>query len=271
MSGFLYTGMVENPYEEEPVFDSIAEYYDETREPLREEVLAFLIEHLKGSEDILEIGAGTGRISIPLQDAGFKVTGADISRKMLERAKSKGLKNTVIADGSNLPFEDGSFDVTLLVHVFHLINDRKRVMKEAMRVSRKCVMSIIRVRDNNSGFKEPRGEIRDILMEVSSESGISLGQRDRENYNHRFEATVIDELPPDRMLEIGVFQSTISKDQIARKIMSSSGYVRRVRGMSSDMRKKIESEFMKRISLIPDFQVTRKSTEYLAIWDKSDI
>lgn len=263
--------MVENPQNSDPVFDSIAEHYDETRDPLRDEVLNFLIENLRDSEDILEIGAGTGRISIPLQNSGFNVTGADISPKMLEKARIKGLKNTVIADGSKLPFENNSFDVALMVHVFHLLNDRKTVMKEAMRVSRKRVMSIIRIRDNNWGQKEPRGQIRDILQDVASGFGISWDQRVRENNHQISESSVIEELPPDRMLEIGEFESSFSKDQIVKKVLSSSGYVRRVRALSIEMREELEREFRERVSLIPDFHVIRKSREFLAIWDKKDI
>lgn len=38
---------------------------------------------------VLELGAGTGRIAIPLAQAGFAVTGVDLCAPMLERAKEK--------------------------------------------------------------------------------------------------------------------------------------------------------------------------------------
>ena len=38
---------------------------------------------------ILELGCGTGRITIPLLKAGYQVTGIDFSKEMLERLKSK--------------------------------------------------------------------------------------------------------------------------------------------------------------------------------------
>src|SRR5271163_1056112 len=38
---------------------------------------------------ILELGCGTGRITMPLAESGQRITGIDISRKMLERAEQK--------------------------------------------------------------------------------------------------------------------------------------------------------------------------------------
>ena len=83
-------------------------------------VLGFLVQNLSDSKDILEIGTGTGRVSIPLQNLGFNITGVDISEKMLEKARMKGLRRALIAKAESLPFEDDSFDVTLIIHVFHL-------------------------------------------------------------------------------------------------------------------------------------------------------
>lgn len=262
--------MKEKAPQDEPVFDSIAEFYDETRDPLREEVLNFLIGNLSGSEDLLEIGAGTGRISIPLQNAGFNVTGADISTKMLERARSKGLRNTVIADGSNLPFASNSFDVTLVVHVFHLLNDRAKVMKEAMRVSRKCVMSLIRISDHAAVDSGPGKELRDILRDLSNEFGLSWEHGKRNSLSRGSESSIIEEFPPDRMLEIGSFTSVLSKDQMARKVLSSSGYVRHIKSISPEKRERLESEFMERVSRMPDFEVIRRNREFLVIWDKKN-
>ena len=38
---------------------------------------------------ILELGAGTGRILVPLAEAGHEVVGLDLSRAMLDRAAAK--------------------------------------------------------------------------------------------------------------------------------------------------------------------------------------
>lgn len=52
--------------------------------------LNFWIEIAKKYGDpILELAAGTGRISIPLAEKGLKVTGLEISQSMIERARQK--------------------------------------------------------------------------------------------------------------------------------------------------------------------------------------
>jgi SAM-dependent methyltransferase len=76
----------------EALYDSvIADFYDTS--PLvawRTQDLNF---YLAASRDfgspILELGCGTGRIAIPLAQAGHRVTGLDISEKMLRRAEQK--------------------------------------------------------------------------------------------------------------------------------------------------------------------------------------
>jgi SAM-dependent methyltransferase len=51
--------------------------------------LSFYISLCKKNEDILEIGCGTGRILAYFLDRGFKITGNDISKEMLEKAHQK--------------------------------------------------------------------------------------------------------------------------------------------------------------------------------------
>ncbi len=58
------------------------------------------------SESILEIACGTGRLTIPLAESGYNMTGLDISQSMLEEARVKAKKakaeiNWVHADCRN--------------------------------------------------------------------------------------------------------------------------------------------------------------------------
>jgi 2-polyprenyl-3-methyl-5-hydroxy-6-metoxy-1,4-benzoquinol methylase len=46
----------------------------------------------KYGDPILELASGTGRISIPLAEKGFRVTGLEISQSMIERARQKSDK-----------------------------------------------------------------------------------------------------------------------------------------------------------------------------------
>jgi SAM-dependent methyltransferase len=49
----------------------------------------------KAENPILELACGTGRITIPLAERGFEVTGVDLTQEMLERAKLKAEEKQV--------------------------------------------------------------------------------------------------------------------------------------------------------------------------------
>lgn len=73
---------------------------------------------LKGKR-VLEIGAGTGRDSFPLAEAGSDVTQLDYSKNSLlilkELARRRNLETSIVAgDTFQLPFRENTFDV-----VFH--------------------------------------------------------------------------------------------------------------------------------------------------------
>src|SRR3989338_2646430 len=71
---------------------------------------------------ILDVGAGTGRLSLPLANRWASVTALDVSPKMLELVKKKNSKIiTVVGDAESLPFEKETFDIVtaafLIVHL----------------------------------------------------------------------------------------------------------------------------------------------------------
>lgn len=91
---------------------------------------------------ILDMPAGTGRLSVALSQSGATVVGADISRSMLAEADAKGKKDRALhahfvqGSGVRLPFADDTFDAVASFKFFHLVpNDRKLCfMQELTRV-----------------------------------------------------------------------------------------------------------------------------------------
>jgi SAM-dependent methyltransferase len=77
---------------EKPLYDGfIADYYDSS--PIlvgRTEDIFFYVNAVKKYGDpALELGCGTGRITLAIAEAGYRVVGLDVSEKMLERAAEK--------------------------------------------------------------------------------------------------------------------------------------------------------------------------------------
>ncbi len=70
-------------------FDVFARFYDPEFGEYEEDVPLFLNFARRTGDPILEVGCGTGRVLIPLAEAGYTVTGVDISPAMLERARAK--------------------------------------------------------------------------------------------------------------------------------------------------------------------------------------
>jgi len=101
-----------------------------------------LTTELDDCADVLDVGVGTGRIAGPLREAGFTVVGVDISRKMIGKAKEKGVGDLFLADARLIPFRDKVFDATISVHLLHLISDWQKAVGEICRVSRRAMFSL---------------------------------------------------------------------------------------------------------------------------------
>jgi SAM-dependent methyltransferase len=65
-------------------YDAIAELYDPWSRSVTEDVPFYLAEARKAGSPIVELGVGTGRIAIPIAEAGIQVIGVDSSPGMLE-------------------------------------------------------------------------------------------------------------------------------------------------------------------------------------------
>ncbi|QQE73775.1 class I SAM-dependent methyltransferase [Brevibacillus composti] len=66
-----------------------ADYYDLTQRGVAGDVEFYLDMARQADGEVLDLACGTGRISIPMAQAGLSVTGLDLSAEMLKRAQEK--------------------------------------------------------------------------------------------------------------------------------------------------------------------------------------
>lgn len=99
-----------------------------------------VVAHIAGKRaSILDVGAGAGRITIPIALAGCAATALDCEPKMLaeleRQAKEFSLNlTTVVGDATKLPFPDHAFDAIFTSNLLHLVPEWEKAIDEAIRV-----------------------------------------------------------------------------------------------------------------------------------------
>lgn len=104
--------------------------------------MEYIHRYLKPGDRILDVGAATGRYSIPLFEEGYDVTAVEPVQHNLGRLKAKKPELPAYkGDARKLKrFKEESFDLVLLFGpMYHLINDGDKIqaLKEAERVTKK--------------------------------------------------------------------------------------------------------------------------------------
>ncbi|MQG18695.1 MAG: class I SAM-dependent methyltransferase [SAR202 cluster bacterium] len=83
-------------------YDKWADVYDLVYSYVKDDIGFFVKESKLCSGEILELGSGTGRITLPIAIAGCKITGIDFSSKMVALATQKA--SCVLPNSRNLTF-----------------------------------------------------------------------------------------------------------------------------------------------------------------------
>ena len=93
-----------------------------------------ILGHAKG-KDVLEVGCGTGLILRRIDPVARKAVGIDMSPGMLELARQRSLR-VEVASATDLPFDDGSFDLTYSFKVLAHVEQIDTALSEMARVTR---------------------------------------------------------------------------------------------------------------------------------------
>jgi ubiquinone/menaquinone biosynthesis C-methylase UbiE len=120
-----------------------------------------------GVRSILDVGSGTGRVSLEFSRAmpEVAVLGIEPSAELREIGYSKGLSPSRLVDGDamKLAFGDGSFDVVCEFGALHHIPVPSRAVAEMLRVSRKAIF----ISDGNN-FGQGGGLSRLVKQAINS-------------------------------------------------------------------------------------------------------
>jgi phosphatidylethanolamine/phosphatidyl-N-methylethanolamine N-methyltransferase len=96
---------------------------------------------LRPGQEVLEVGVGTG-LSLPLYPRWCRVTGIDLSEKMLEKGRDKLRRHPRVdarlirMDATTMDFEANRFDAVLAAYVMSTVPDPQRTLREMVRVCR---------------------------------------------------------------------------------------------------------------------------------------
>ncbi len=118
-------------------FDQVAELYDEVRPRYPVDALEELVRlaGIRPGTRVLEIGPGTGQLTVPLAERGADITAIELGPRLAEVARRNlnGFANTsvVVADFETWPLPATPFDAVVSASAFHWLDPDKGVRKVA--------------------------------------------------------------------------------------------------------------------------------------------
>jgi len=118
-------------------FSANAPVYDQRHGAVLADALArALTTRLRPGSRILDIGAGTGRVSVALAGFGFEVIAIEPSIPMLQGLREKAGTLSIggiAAEGSRLPVRDRVVDAVAVARLLYLVPDWRGLLREASR------------------------------------------------------------------------------------------------------------------------------------------
>ena len=142
-------------------FDRAADVYDAARPSYPADAVSWLTEGMEGP--VLDLGAGTGKLTAALVDRGFDVTAVDPSPEMLRvlRERLPGV-DAYEATAERIPLPDAAFGLVVAAQAWHWV-DPARAVPEVARVLRRGGRLGLswNERDESIGWVRELGELMD--------------------------------------------------------------------------------------------------------------
>ena len=118
----FFDAMISNP------FDEIVANYEKSRWEYPRDLFAGILQYCKPKtgNNALEIGAGTGKATVPFLDAGYAVTAVEIGKNMAEFLRDKFKENAnfnvINATFEDAPLDEGVYDLVYAASAFHWVD-----------------------------------------------------------------------------------------------------------------------------------------------------
>ncbi|HYT68092.1 MAG TPA: class I SAM-dependent methyltransferase [Vicinamibacterales bacterium] len=159
-------------------FSANAKVYDRRHGPMLsadELDRLWLASRLQLGVELLDIGAGTGRVAIPFAARGCDVVALEPAVAMVKelRIKAGATKlSVVVGEGAQLPFSADRFDAVVIARLLYLTADWREILREARRVlaAGGCLLH----EWGNGESDEPWVQIREQARTLFEQAGVSL-------------------------------------------------------------------------------------------------
>jgi ubiquinone/menaquinone biosynthesis C-methylase UbiE len=118
--------------------------------------LAYLLQHLEGSREVLSVGCGPAIVESGLSERGFRVTGLDVSQEALACAPDH--IRTIAGRAEDMDFPKSSFDAVIYVASLQFIEDYRKAMEKTAQVLRPAGKLIVMLLNPQSAFFKEKAE-----------------------------------------------------------------------------------------------------------------
>jgi ubiquinone/menaquinone biosynthesis C-methylase UbiE len=115
--------------------ERVADHAERQVEMVRDQLRDFVLP--EGDDRGLDSGTGAGTLALALAPLVREVVGVDVVPELLERARRNAPANVTFVEGdaTNLPFDDGDFDLSCSRRTFHHIARPELAVAELARVT----------------------------------------------------------------------------------------------------------------------------------------
>ncbi|MDP8238320.1 MAG: class I SAM-dependent methyltransferase [Candidatus Hatepunaea meridiana] len=187
------------------IFNSTAELYDKVRPGYPDEIVEKMLSFasIRSGSRALEIGCGTGQLTVPLAERGLSITALDRGPALAEIAARKCRKFPEVRI-VNTTFEEwecepGSFDLVASAQAFHWIDPDYGIPRAAELLNPTGALALIwnlQDRSRDTDFWKATNPIYDKYLPISKTGSYPLA-KSVETYREALESSELFEKPAE--------------------------------------------------------------------------